>query len=92
MTPSGARDALVAIWLSDRNGAPVEGARIQGVLRRPTSARLDQPLVFKEIGRGEYGATISAPAEGQWSLHARAQRAGDHLDLQRTLLWRMPTP
>lgn len=91
-TGDGNQIARVTIRLSASDGKPIKGARIVATLRRPTDARLDRPLRFYEASDGEYAASADALQAGQWALHARAERGGDHFDVQRTMLWRTPKP
>lgn len=81
---------VAQVVLRDASGRPVEGARISGVLRRPTQAALDHTLIFTARGAGAYEAALPALADGQWDLVARATRAGAHFDLERRLVWESP--
>jgi nitrogen fixation protein FixH len=66
----------IAVSLSDRDGAPLRGLSLDGNLRRPTHAGLDQPLVWRETAAGRYTAEVSLPERGNWDLAVSA-RDGD---------------
>jgi nitrogen fixation protein FixH len=66
----------IAVNLSDRDGKPLRGLSLEGSLRRPTHAGLDQPLVWRESAAGHYTAEVSLPELGNWDLAVSA-RDGD---------------
>lgn len=63
----------ILIAVQDRNGAPVEGLRLQGRLRHPTNSHHDQLLNFETAGQGLYSAQIDPSLAGGWRLMAQAQ-------------------
>jgi nitrogen fixation protein FixH len=92
LSPGANGAAAISIRLFDRAGAPIKGAHIEGVLRRPVDAHLDHALSFTEVSDGAYAAPAPPLAEGQWTLHARARANGAHFDLQKTVIWRTQAP
>lgn len=80
-----AAGAAVEIILIDRDGLPVDGATLEGSLRRPLEARDDQTLAFVGLGEGRYRAAVGSLAEGQWALRARAVRGAHHFDVEARL-------
>jgi nitrogen fixation protein FixH len=66
----------ITVSLSDRNGKPLSGLSLDGSLRRPTHAGVDQPLVWRETAPGRYTAEVSLPELGNWDLAVSA-RDGD---------------
>lgn len=76
------------VVMRTRDGAPIDGLAIQGVLGRRSSAAFDHPLDFTAEGRGAYVATLPTLAAGQWRLRARAANtAGNALDFESDLTW-----
>jgi nitrogen fixation protein FixH len=86
------RGGAVLITLTDGEGRPLSGARIEGALRRPTDAELDFPLAFAEVSAGIYTAKTHGLHEGQWELAVRATRGTHHFDITKRLLWPRSTP
>jgi nitrogen fixation protein FixH len=78
---------LVIVTLHDAAGAPIDGASLQGLLRRPVFAALDQPLRFEPMGQGVYQAKLNALAPGVWDLRAKAQSQGRLYSVERRLTW-----
>ena len=78
----------VVVTLSDRNGAPLQAARVTGELERPTDARFDRELQFADAGSGRYVADARGLLEGHWRLRARAESGGEALDFESELQWR----
>lgn len=84
-TPTGAR--LIVI-LKDRQGAPINGAAIEGVLRWPANEDGDRALSFLSVGDGRYTAELEPLTAGRWDLRARATDAsGRSLDFEAELTW-----
>ncbi len=78
--------ALV-IDLRQRDGSPLDGARVEGALRWPADAHRDHALTFQEEAPARYVAALGALGEGDWDLRARATRGGDALDFEADLTW-----
>lgn len=75
---SVARDGMIAVTVSDRDGAPVAGLSIAGVIGRPSTGSHDRPLRLAELGPGRYAAEIGALGEGNWIVVIEARlAAGD---------------
>lgn len=89
MTPQGA-DAQVKVRFTDRNGKPVDGLTVEGVLRRPATTRDDIPLIFRAQGDGVYTATPGAIAAGGWNFHGAATRDDARFELERRMTWTPP--
>ncbi|MEZ5956334.1 MAG: FixH family protein [Hyphomonadaceae bacterium] len=85
---SGAR---LIVQLHDANGAAIERATIDAVLRWAPNESGDQTLQFAYVGDGRYVAELGALRAGRWDLRARAHDAhGGALDFRSDLTW--PTP
>ncbi|MBI3437512.1 MAG: FixH family protein [Proteobacteria bacterium] len=83
--------AAVEVVLHQRNGEPLAGAHLEGVLRWPADAHHDRALRFVEQGGGRYVATLSDLTEGDWDLRATATAADRHtLDFEADLRWPLP--
>ncbi len=84
----GDAEPVLRIAITDDSGAPLSGLVIDAELRRPTDARLDQPLRFNDKGEGVYEARLSTLAPGQWRVRGAAARGTDTLELDQVLTWR----
>lgn len=87
LSPSG-EGARLVVQLHDANGAAIERATIDAVLRWPPSEGGDRTLRFSHLGGGRYVAELGALRAGRWDLRARAQDAqGGALDFEAELTW-----
>lgn len=86
----GASDgARVVVNLTDREGAPLTGVNVEGVLRWPAGESGDRALTFENRGGGRYAADLGELAPGRWELRARAEDAsGQSLSFEADLAWR----
>lgn len=66
----------IRVSIDERNGAPISGLRISGMLSRPTNATQDHALIFTAMGAGVYQAVAPADA-GVWELQAKAVNKRD---------------
>lgn len=65
--------------LTDRSGAPVDGATVTARLERPTNEGTDQECILTPVGNGLYEGDATVPLAGQWDLLVVATRGADHL-------------
>lgn len=63
----------VTLAFADRSGAPIAGLAMTGTLRRPTTDRNAQALVFAQAQPGVYEAP-AALAPGIWEVDVKASR------------------
>jgi nitrogen fixation protein FixH len=56
------------VRISDRDGRPLEGARVAFSLKRPETARYDRSYDAKESIPGTYRALVDLPLAGAWNL------------------------
>ncbi|MGF1592645.1 MAG: FixH family protein [Kiloniellaceae bacterium] len=85
---SQAADAdRITVTLTDRTGAPLTGLSLDGSLRRPTQAGLDQPLAWREAAPGNYTAEVSLPERGNWDLMVNAADGDGPPFEMKTRLW-----
>lgn len=80
-------DALVIFEVRDREGSPVQGLQVAGVLRRPTTTREDTRFVFREVQPGRYEAPARIRSEGAWIIQGEARRGGEAFAFERRLTW-----
>ena len=82
-----ARDSrgLVRIELrvKTRAGSPVDGLKLDGVLRHPSDAHRDRPLAFAEKGAGAYEALASHVTPGAWDVEVRSGSRGAPFEASR---------
>ena len=69
--------------ITDRSGAPVDGATVTARLERPTNEGMDQELSLTPAGSGRYDGHAAVPLAGQWDLRIAANRGSDRVH-QRT--------
>ena len=63
----------IAVSITDKHGAPVQGLQVIAHLVRPVSTAFDQRLVLGGEGDGVYGADLALPANGNWELRLSAE-------------------
>ncbi|MEZ6024036.1 MAG: FixH family protein [Hyphomonadaceae bacterium] len=85
---SDAAGPLLEVVLHARDGAPLEGAALEGELQWPTTSVHDRTLEFTPTGQGRYVARLDALQNGRWRLRAHAARADGALDFESELTWR----
>lgn len=77
----------VEVALHDREGKPLQGLKVEGVLRRPATQAGQISLKFTEAPEGRYVAK-AGPGSGAWDLHFVAKGSGSELfEGERRLIW-----
>ena len=77
----------VEVDLRDRAGQPLQGLKVEGVLRRPATQAGQISLKFTEASPGRYVAK-AGPGSGAWDLHFAAKGPGSELfEGERRLTW-----
>lgn len=66
--PMAGKQAPFVIEVQDKNGNPVSGATVDAQFLRAADQRLDQKVVLPETQPGNYGADITLPVPGVWSV------------------------
>lgn len=74
----------VVVKVADREGKPLDGLSLTGVLERPATETGRQTLNFRSLGGGRYDA--SARLEGAWDLRAVARNAKDMFEIETRLV------
>lgn len=79
--------SAITIQLEDRNGRPLSGLNVTGVLlRSPASADHDVQLDFVAMTNGEYTASGLDLCQGQWHLVALATSTnGEEFEISKDL-------
>lgn len=80
-TPDG---KSVVVKVADREGKPLDGLSLTGVLERPATETGRQTLNFRSLGEGRYAA--SARLDGAWDLRAVARNASDMFEVETRLV------
>ena len=62
------------VQLTDREGRPLDGVKLEAFLVRPSNGGMDVSLSPQPKGDGRYAADFTLPAPGQWDLRLVAQR------------------
>jgi nitrogen fixation protein FixH len=75
--PRAGEPAVFLLSMSDRHGAPIEGAAVTGEFMRPSDSRMDQPFAMRERKPGLYEARLVLPAAGAWDLLLEVRRGPD---------------
>lgn len=76
----------VVFLLRDRDGRPVNGAKVTGILFRPVHDGMDVSFEMKE-DNGAYRTAISPPEKGLWEVRLRAATAqGEYQASQRIVV------
>jgi nitrogen fixation protein FixH len=86
------RDGHALFVLAERDGRPVQGLRVEGVLGRPASNAYDVKLAFVETAPGEYEAQAAQVPAGSWliALEARVREGAEPIYRLRRRLWLKP--
>lgn len=87
------REGRVVLALAERDGRPVAGLRIEGMLGRPSTNRLDIALAFREAAPGRYEADSGPLGAGNWLFAVIARPGGNAQDpiyRLRRRLWLRP--
>jgi len=80
-----ARDGkTVVVRVVDRDGEPLDGLSLTGVLERPATETGRQTLNFRSLGGGRYEA--AALLDGAWDLRATARNAKDVFEVETRLV------
>ncbi|MDR3464596.1 MAG: FixH family protein [Xanthobacteraceae bacterium] len=79
--PDGA--AALRVEAHDRDGQPLTGLAFSGRLERPADQRQDKLIAFAELDKGEYGASATDVAPGQWELVIEGDLQGKRVFLSR---------
>ena len=74
------------VTLTDRNGAPLNGASVAASAERPLGAPEEQALAFREATPGHYVASAALPAPGQWELTLSASYGGHDIAATRRVI------
>jgi nitrogen fixation protein FixH len=83
--------ATFAISVTDRQGVPVSG-EMQVVAYRPSDAKKDFAVPFKEVSSGNYEGYISFPIKGYWELRIHVQRGKEDFEVESNKLLVADTP
>jgi len=78
--PGASRASALTIAISDRQGQPVAGARLQAVAF--FNARAGRPLALRptEVAPGEYRTDLDAHHAGVWELRLTAERSSERYE------------
>lgn len=86
-TAAAAEGAAIKVEIVDRDGKPVTGLKVAGVLQRPATEAGAQELAFTETAPGSYVAS-AAEATGVWDLTFRATGGeAQAFEGERRLTW-----
>jgi nitrogen fixation protein FixH len=76
-------ETALAVRLTGKGGAPLEGAEVKVRVSRPGTSRLDRMSVAHADGPGRYVATLPMPEAGFWDLDVMIRKGPDTLALGR---------
>jgi nitrogen fixation protein FixH len=74
------------VTLTDRSGAPLNGASVAASAERPLGAPQRRALAFREATPGHYVASGALPAPGQWELTLSASYEGHDIAATRRVI------
>ena len=73
----------VTVHMTARDGSPLGGLTLSGVLGRPATARGDRNLAFTEVAPGQYLAMTGPVEPGTWMITLEAHDGADRANLYR---------
>ncbi len=74
---SGGREGDLTATFRDGGGEAVTDLEVEARMIRPTHEGYDTTAALKDRGGGLYGAGITLPLPGQWTVRVHARRGGD---------------
>ena len=77
------QNGTVTVHMTARDGSPLGGLTLSGVLGRPATARGDRDLAFTEVVPGQYRAMAGPVEPGTWMITLEAHDGGDRANLYR---------
>lgn len=81
------REGRIEVELADRDGMPIDTARVEATFLRPGDENRDFALELAPEGRGRHAAAFTLPAVGRWIVHLRAVRGDERwVDEKRLVL------
>lgn len=80
--PEVGEPAVFQVRVTDRDGAPISAAAIEGQFMRISDFNLDQPFTMRPVGGGLYQAEVTLPAPGRWDLLFRVRNGDDVFEQQ----------
>jgi nitrogen fixation protein FixH len=75
--PMVGESAAFIVAVSDRDGAPVSGATVNGRFLRTSNSRDDFAFTMDEAAPGEYRVQLAMPLPGLWELVLQVRRGDD---------------
>ncbi len=66
-------ERTLRIRITERDGRPLDGLKIEAYLVRPSNEGLDVTILPRPAGDGGYVASFTLPAPGQWELRVVAR-------------------
>jgi nitrogen fixation protein FixH len=74
---TGDRRGTLELRLQGRDAAPLQGARIDAEIVRPTQVGYDFDVALEEQAPGRYRADLRLPLPGQWEVRLAARAQGE---------------
>lgn len=71
---AGGRHGMVALAVTDRDGAALTGATVAARFLRPTRAGTDFDARLAEVGAGRYQVAVDLPLRGVWDVRLTITR------------------
>jgi len=78
--------------LTDRSGAPLRDAQVQGIAARPLGPPETTPLVFRDAGPGRYVADAPLTMPGQWEMEISVAAQGHTIATTKRIVIAKPLP
>lgn len=62
------KTATITVTLKDRNGTPVTGEALNGILRHPMDEQRDRDIALRETAKGVYAGNAANVEPGNWDV------------------------
>ena len=76
----------VRVQMSAKDGAPLQGMRVEVTLSRPLGSETAEVLALQEAAPGEYTGRVAAPEQGRWKADIHAQLNEDRYRMRHEVM------
>ena len=82
--------AQIQLELSDRDGRPIQGGRVEVNVQWPGGSKYDFNSTLHESASGYYEGSVNFPRAGNWDLLIKAQQNGRLFEMEQKVFVAIP--